>query len=188
MGTKGRTSYRIGDQNALHYITITTVEWVDIFTRSIYKDIIINSLFFCREKKGLELFAYVIMTNHIHLIARAKAGFELSDILRDFKRHTAKYILKEIKENPLESRREWILDILQKAGKQNLKNKTYQVWRQDNHPIELYKPETVQQKLDYIHMNPVRSGIVANPEDYLYSSARNYAEMDNVMEIDKIDG
>ncbi len=66
MGTKGTTSYRIGDQNALHYITVTNVEWVDIFTKRRYKDIIIESLKYCREQKGLELYGYVIMTNHIH--------------------------------------------------------------------------------------------------------------------------
>jgi REP element-mobilizing transposase RayT len=95
MGTKGTTSYRIGVQNALHYITIAVVEWLDIFTRRCYKDTIIESLAYCRKEKGLELYGYVIMTNHIHLICRAKEGFELSDILRDFKRHTAKhYYLK----------------------------------------------------------------------------------------------
>lgn len=186
MGTKGTTSYRIGDQIALHYITIAVVEWLDIFTRRYYKNIIIESLAYCRKEKGLELYAYVIMTNHIHLICRAREGFELSDILRDFKRHTAKYIIKEIQENPQESRREWLLERLEQAGQKNQKNKTYQFWRQDNHPIELYKPETTQQKLDYIHNNPVEEGFVGNPEDYLYSSARNYAELDNLLEIDFI--
>jgi len=98
--TQGRTSYRIGDQNAVHYITIATVDWLDIFTRRCYKDIIIESLAYCRKEKGLELYGYVIMTNHIHLIAKAKEGFELSGILRGFKRHTAKYIIKEIQKNP----------------------------------------------------------------------------------------
>ncbi|MFW5879435.1 MAG: transposase [bacterium] len=143
MGTQGRTSYRIGDQNALHYITIATVDRIDIFTRREYKYIITDSLQYCREQKGLELYGYVIMTNHIHLICQAKDGHQLSDILRDFKRHTAKHILKEIQEHPQESRREWLLELLQKAGEKNQKNKIYQVWRQDNHPIELCKPETV---------------------------------------------
>ena len=187
MSTKGTTSYRIGDQNALHFITITTVEWIDIFTRRMYKDILIESLKFCQKEKGLELYAYVIMTNHIHLICRAKENFKLSDILRDFKRHTAKHIIKEIKENEQESRKKWILEILQKVGKENPKNKTYQFWRQDNHPIELYKAETIQQKIDYIHNNPIEEGIVQNPEDYLYSSARNYAEFESVLKIEILD-
>lgn len=185
MGTKGTTSYHIGNQNALHYITIATVEWVDIFTRRKYKDIIVNSLCYCRKEKGLELYGYVVMTNHIHLICRAKEGFELSDILRDFKRHTAKNVLIEI-EDQQESRRVWILNILQEAGKKNPKNKTYQFWRQDNHPIELFNTETIQQKLDYIHNNPVVEGFVQKPEDYLYSSARNFAGLEAVIEIDQM--
>ena len=155
--TKGRTSYQIGDQNALHYLTMATVSWVDLFTRHRNKDIIIESLQFCREIKGLEIYGYCIMTNHTHLIYRAKEGYTLSDILRDFKRHTAKHLLRSINEEP-ESRREWILAIFEDAGSKNQKNKKYQVWRQDNHPN-----------------NPVEEGIVQNAEDYLYSSARNYA-------------
>ncbi len=155
--SKGTTSYRIGDQNALHYFTITTVFWIDVFTRKIHKDIIVDSLDFCRKEKGLELFAYVVMSNHIHLICKAKDGFKLSDILRDFKRHTAKFIIQEIESNPFESRKEWILNLLKIAGAENQKNKTYQFWRQDNHPIVLYKNETIDEKIDYIHNNPNRT-------------------------------
>ncbi len=183
MGTKGTTSYRIGDQNALHYITIATVNWIDLFTRLRNKNILIESLQYCRKNKGLELYGYCIMTNHIHLICRAKEGFQLSDILRDFKRHTAKHLLDSIKDEP-ESRREWILAILEEAGSKNKKNKKYQIWRQDNHPIELYANEVIDQKLNYIHNNPVEEGIVAHPEDYLFSSARNYANMETLFEID----
>ena len=183
MGTKGRSSYRIGDQNALHYLTMATVSWVDLFTRRRNKDIVIESLQFCRENKGLEIYGYCIMTNHAHLICRAKEEYVLSDILRDFKRHTAKHLLQSISEEP-ESRREWILAIFEDAGSKNQKNKKYQVWRQDNHPIELYTNEVIDQKLNYIHNNPVEEGIVQNAEDYLYSSARNYACLEVVMEID----
>ena len=184
MGTKGTTRYRIWDQNALNYITIATVYWIDIFTRRIYKDIVINSLDYCRREKGLVLNAYVIMSNHLHIIVRAREGFKLSNIIRDFKRHTAKRIIKEIKENIKESRTEWILELLQRAGAENSKNKMYQFWRQDNHPIELYTNTVIEEKLNYIHNNPVKAGVVENSEDYLFSSARNYAEMEALIEID----
>jgi REP element-mobilizing transposase RayT len=85
--SKGFTSYRIGDQNALHYLTFATVNWIDVFTGKKYRDVLIDSLAYCRKEKGLELYGYVIMSNHVHLIARAKEGFELSNILRDFKKH-----------------------------------------------------------------------------------------------------
>ncbi len=104
MGTRGTTSYRIGDQNALHFITIATVYWLDLFTMRRMKDILIDSFQYCRQNKGFELYGYCIMTNHLHLICRAKEGFQLSDILRDFKRHTAKHIILSIQNEP-ESRR-----------------------------------------------------------------------------------
>ncbi len=183
MGTKGTTSYKIDDQNALYFITIATVYWIDLFTRRCNKDILINSLKYCRQTKGLELFGYCIMTNHLHLICSAKEGFRLSDIIRDFKRHTAKQLLMSI-HGEAESRRQWILKLLKEAGSINKKNKEYQIWRQDNHPIELYTNSVIDQKLDYIHDNPVVDGIVEKAEDYLYSSARNYSDMDNLLEID----
>lgn len=183
MPTKGFTSYRIYDQNALYYLTFGTVGWIDVFTRKAYKDMLIDSFRYCQLHKGLELFAYVIMSNHIHLIARAKEGFQLSDILRDFKKHTCKQIIKAIQEEG-ESRREWMLKLLAEAGQGNHKNKTWQLWRNDNHPIELYSPSVMDQKLDYIHNNPIKAGIVDNAEDYLYSSARNYCVEPGMFEVE----
>jgi len=179
-------TYKFANPEGLYYITFATVWWVDVFTRPQYKNILVESLSYCRKEKGLELFAYVIMTNHVHLIARAKEGFELSAIMRDFKKFTSKQILTAITENPQESRKEWMLQIFKKAGLYNSNNTNYQFWQQDNHPIELFKVETIEQKLHYIHNNPVVKCIVINPEDYMYSSARNYAELDCVLEIDKI--
>lgn len=174
MGGKGHTSYKIGNQNGLYYLTFATVGWIDVFTRKSYKDVIVESLSYCQKEKGLEIYSWVLMSNHIHMVARAKDGNELSAILRDFKKHTSKQIIKKIKEEP-ESRREWLLYLFKRAGEQNSKKQTYQLWRNDNHPIELYKPETTRQKLNYIHNNPVEAGIVVRPEEYVYSSAKNYA-------------
>lgn len=181
MSDKGFTSYRIGDQNGLYYLTFATVGWVDIFTRKYYRDIVVESLQYCQKEKGLVLYAWCIMSNHIHLIARAEEGFKLSDILRDFKKHTSKEIAKAIENNHTkggelnkESRREWLLELLAKAGASNKKNETYQLWRNDNHPIELFKDHAANQKLAYIHNNPVSAGIVDKAEEYIYSSARDY--------------
>jgi len=131
----------------------------------------------------LEIYGSCIMTNHIHLICRAKEGFQLSGILRDFKRHTAKNILQSMQDES-ESRQEWLLSLLEEAGSKNRKNKKFQIWRQDNHPVEIYSAELFKQKLNYIHNNPVEEGFVSVPEDYLYSSARNYSDRATVMEID----
>ena len=100
--------------------------------------------------------------------------FFLSDIMRDLKRHTAKALLKAISENNHESRREWMLWMFGRAGKRNSNNEVYQLWQQNNHPIELATIEMVEQRLNYLHENPVTAGFVAYPTDYFYSSARDY--------------
>ena len=98
--------HKITNQNHIHFITPTIVGWLDVFTRKVYKDIIIDSLKFCIKNKGLSVHAYVIMSNHLHLVVSAREGFQLSNILRDFKRHTSKAIIAEILTNSNESRQE----------------------------------------------------------------------------------
>jgi putative transposase len=168
--SKGTTSYRIKDENALYFLTLTTVNWIDVFTRKTYRDIVVDSLAHCQKEKGLELYCWVIMSNHLHLIARAKEGYKLSAVLRDMKKFTSKEILKTIQTEP-ESREKWLLLEMLSAGKANSKKQTYQLWRNDNHPIELTSNAVIDQKVEYIHNNPVKAGIVVNPEDYVYSSA-----------------
>jgi REP element-mobilizing transposase RayT len=136
-------------------------------------------------KKGLEIFAFVIMSNHVHLLARSQND-NLSDIIRDFKRHTSKKIIETI-ELIGESRREWLLMIFRYAAQGNSRNNEYQVWTHESHAEEIYSNAFIEQKIKYIHNNPVRSQIVSKPEDYIYLSARNYAEMDNVLEISLAD-
>jgi REP element-mobilizing transposase RayT len=126
------------------------------------------------------------MSNHLHLIVRSK-NENLSETIRDFKRHTSKRIIESISEQT-ESRRKWLLMIFGYSAKKHKRNNKYQFWTHENHAIELTTNEMIEQRLDYIHMNPVKAGIVHSPEDYLYSSARNYAEMDSVFEIDSING
>ena len=114
------------------------------------------------------------MSNHVHFILSAKQGFGLSNILRDFKKYTSDKVIKAIEQNPSESRKEWMLHLFKQAGKKNSRNNCYQFWQQDNHPIELSSNDMIDQKLGYIHNNPVKAGIVEKAEDYLYSSARDY--------------
>jgi hypothetical protein len=92
-----------------------------------------------------------------------------------------------IRANSQESRKEWMLAIMTKVGKQNSQNLSFQFWQQDNHPIELYDNRILHQKLDYIHYNPVVAGIVEKPEDYLYSSARDYYGLPGLIDIILVD-
>jgi REP element-mobilizing transposase RayT len=176
------TGYQINDQFQPYYLTLQVVEWVDVFSRKVYRYIILENLKFCREHKSLELYAYVIMSNHIHLIARSSIG-DLSGVIRHFKSFTSKQILNTISEVP-ESRKDWMLKVFSIAAAKHKRNSDYQFWTHENHAIELVSNKFIKQKLNYIHQNPVRAGLVEQPEDYLYSSARNYAEMDYLMEID----
>ncbi len=166
------SKYRIWEQHGLNYITLTVVGWIDIFTRQRYRDIVIESLRYCQQHKGLHIVGYVIMSNHIHMVVYTE-GYALSDVLRDFKKFTATQILKSIETEP-ESRREWLLYLFKFYAKHKTDNRQYQFWQQDNHPIALWTLEVIWQKLTYIHLNPVRAGIVEVAWDYLYSSARDY--------------
>ncbi len=176
--------YKFETPEGIYFISFATVGWIDVFTRRNYKEILIESLSFCQREKGLELFAWCLMTNHVHLIARSKEGFLLQDIIRDFKKFTSKRLIKAIEENSQESRKEWMLSIFKRAGEYNSNNTNYQFWRQDNKPIEIYSNAVIDQKLDYLHNNPVEEGIVENAEDYIYSSARDYAEQKGLLEIE----
>ena len=168
------SKYKIRNHQALHFITFAVVRWIDALSRPGYKDIIIESLEYCIEHKGLSLYAYVIMNNHVHLIASAKEGFNLSNILRDLKKFTSKELLKIIESNVQESRKNWMMWLFKSEGSNNNNNKNYQFWQQDNRPIELSTNKMIDQRLEYIHNNPVVEGIVFEAHHYKYSSAINY--------------
>lgn len=138
--------YKIRNQEAMHFLTFTVVEWVDVFTRKLYRDIILDSIRHCQLNRGLLLHCWCIMSNHIHLIAAAR-NHDLSDILRDFKKFTSKEIIKTIENNTKESRKEWMLDIFRAEGIKNSRNKDFQFWRQDNRPEELYSSPFLFQKI-----------------------------------------
>ncbi len=165
--------FQIYKQDAAYFLTFTVVGWVDIFSRDEYKQLICESLNYCTENKGLEIFAYVIMSNHIHLFARAKEG-NLSDIIRDFKKFTSGKLLSLIRKGR-ESRKEWMLHLFRKAAACRPEKSTMQIWQYDNHPIEIYSVKWTREKIQYIHFNPVEQGLIARPEDYRYSSAFDYS-------------
>ena len=165
--------YKIKDQGATHFVSFAVVEWVDVFTRKDYRDIIIDSLKHCQEKKGLVVYGWCIMSNHVHLIISAKEN-NLSDVLGDFKKFTSKKLTDAILTNPIESRKKWMIQIFKEAGELNSRNTNYQFWQQDNQPKEIFTPQFAAQKLEYIHNNPVEAGIVEKAEEYIYSSARDY--------------
>jgi len=145
---------------------------VDVFTRNSYRELIIQSLLYCINHKKLQLHAWVLMTNHLHLIASSTERLEFT--VRDFKKFTSKQMVETIKNNRFESRREWMINLFAYSGMCNPNNKTYQFWKQDYHPVILDTSEKFNQRLHYLHENPVRAGFVSNPVDYPFSSAADY--------------
>lgn len=178
--------YQIRNQNAIHFLTFQVVFWVDLFTRDSYRNILLNSLSYCRNFKNIELFAYVIMSNHMHLVCRRNTGL-LSDFVRDYKKFTSYECLKEIQsQEHYESRRDWLLDKFSYAANRNFRNSNYQIWTHENHPVELTSNYMIDQRIAYTHNNPVKANIVEEPHHYLHSSARNYAGLKGLIEIDFI--
>ena len=190
-----KEGYVIRDQTLPHFITATVIDWIDVFTRQAYRDIVIESLDYCIKNKGMILYGYVIMSNHIHLIIQSEEG-KLSDLIRDFKKFTAKSILEKIQNSP-ESRKEWMLESFKLAAQTHSRNKDYQFyfvsspfrlgWQYGNHAEEIYSNEFMWSKLDYIHLNPVRSGLVSKASDYIYSSAGNYLNNSGLLTVEKAD-
>lgn len=147
-----------------------------MFIRREYKDIVVDSLKYCNRHKGLEVYAWCLMSSHVHLVI-GSSGEPIEAILRDMKRHTFKIILKTIEDHNQESRKEWLLWMFKRAGSRNPNNETYQFWQQDNQPIALSNNQIMQQKLNYLHQNPVEAGIVKAPWKYQHSSARIMPEV-----------
>jgi len=175
------SGYQISEQEELHYVTFQIVKWIDIFTRQVYRDIVIDSLRFCQQNKSLEIYAFVVMSNNIHLLIRSEIG-KLSNTIKEIKSFTAKKILEAVNTES-ESRREWMLNLFEFSAKQHKRNEKYQVWTHENHAEIIYSNQFMDIKIKYIHENPVRAGIVEKEEDYLYSSARNYAGLDSVLDV-----
>ena len=178
--------YKIYDQSKAHFITATVVDWVDVFSRKIYRDIVIDSLEYCIKNKGMILYGYVIMTNHVHLVLQSNDA-KLSDLIRDFKKFTARNILLAIENSEIESRKDWMLKRFEFACRSNSRNEKYQFWQYGSHPEEIYTEKFLWTKLNYIHENPVRAGFVELAEHYLFSSASNYINNTGLLEITKAD-
>lgn len=175
--------YKFHNKTAAYFVSFATVYWLDVFTRQAYFTILEESIDHCRKEKGMEVFAYCFMPSHVHLVFRSD-NEDPSGLLRDFKGYTARKLLKAIEEDPQESRKEWLLWMMERAGEKNSNVKRRQFWQQHNKPIELWSGKVIKQKIDYIHNNPVEQGFITDPIDWKYSSARNYAEDETILKID----
>jgi REP element-mobilizing transposase RayT len=167
------SKYKFDDIEGVYFITSTVVDWIDVFTRDIYRDILLDSFRFCQKNQGLQLHAWVLMPNHFHLICsfkKANAGM----VIKNIKSFTAMKIIDAILNNKYESRREWMLDIFEKNAQKMKSNFRFQLWQHENHPILLNNLEMYKQRMKYLHENPERSGFVRQAIDWKCSSAIDY--------------
>ncbi len=178
--------YKIYNSEGLYFVSFAVVYWIDVFIRPEYKEIMVESLQYCQKNKGLRIHAWCLMTSHVHLIISSE-GNKLQDVLRDIKSYTSTQLRKSIQEHPQESRKEWMLWMFERAGKKNSNNNEFQFWQQHNKPIELFTNKVIEQKLEYIHMNPVKEGFVERPEEYKFCSAKDYAGQKGLLDIHKIE-
>ena len=186
MSNKG---YKIRNPYLPHFVTFTVVGWVDIFTRRQCRDILIDNLKYCIAHKGLLLYGYVVMSNHLHAIMAVEENTNgLSYFIRDFKSYTSKQLMNWMLSTNKESRVDWMTSIFQNFALKTYTNDSFQIWTHYNHPVIVTEMDIFNQKLNYIHNNPVKAGIVRKPEDYLYSSASNYAGFkDNLLDVIIVD-
>ena len=179
------TKYIAKSSTEIYFITLTTVGWIDVFTRLNQKYVIIDALKYCQEYKNLRIFAYVLMHSHLHLVCSTKNHESISDIMRDFKKFTSKKIIDTIINEP-ESRREWLLKYFKDSCTHLKRSQQYKVWQDGYHAEVIFLENFLKEKINYIHQNPVEEKIVMHPEDYYFSSARNYANLSNELDVEVI--
>ncbi len=160
--------------NAIHFCTLTTIEWIDVFTKNEYFETILNSLKYCQQNKGLTLFGFVFMTNHIHLLFQVEQPYSAEIFLRDFKKWTTHELRKIVEQD----NRRYIQNLLKTTIFKRNKN-TFQIWQKNNYPEIIEIEKFFKQKLNYVHQNPVKKGYVEKEEEWVYSSARNWLSDDH---------
>jgi putative transposase len=166
--------YKFSDKQAVYFVTATVVDWIDVFTRNIYRDILLNSFRFCQLNQGLQVHAWVLMPNHFHMICSFINNSNPGLVIKNIKSFTAIKLIDAIINNQQESRKQWMLDLFEQNGKANKSNYRFQFWKHENHPVLLNNEKMYVQRLNYLHENPVRAGFVTGPQDWLYGSGIDY--------------
>jgi putative transposase len=164
------SEFRKANTDRPFFITLPVVGWIDVFTRNDYCEEFIRNLEYCRKNKGLKVYAYCIMSSHIHLIV-SHDNSKLPDVIRDFKSYTAKRFIELIENHPQESRKEWLLHLFKFFANKTSQSSEYQFWQKTSFPVELITAKVFDQKVNYIHQNPVKAMLINDETSYVYSSA-----------------
>ena len=174
-----RSRYKVYESEAAYFITSTIVEWVPIFTSAGYFDILLSSLRFSQQKKNLKIYAFVIMDNHFHAVVRHP---QLSRVMQSIKSYTAAELVMQLKSD----KKIWALNVFQNYKLYYKKESRYQIWQEGFHPQMITDADMLTQKIEYIHWNPVKKGIVDDAEHWRYSSARRFAGKECVLHVDSL--
>jgi putative transposase len=180
----GEKDYR--GMETCYFITFQTVDWVDVFIRPVYKQVIVHTLNHFIESRGLQVYAWCLMSNHLHLLAQASNGAVIAELEKEYINFTTTKILEAIETEP-EARRKWMLQQFENSiGKPDIQQ--FQVWQNCNHPvlIDCRKRNLLLEHFEYIHQTPVRDKIVDIPGEYKYSSARDYSGINGLVNIVKL--
>jgi REP element-mobilizing transposase RayT len=172
-----RSRYRIFDHEYPYFLTCTIVGWLPVFTRPQTVQILYDSWRFLHDHQRMRLYGYVILENHLHLIASSP---DLAKEIGDFKSFTARQIIDYLE---LQGART-LLKLMHFLKKQHKADRTYQLWEEGNHPKQIQDEEMMRQKLEYIHDNPVKRGYVDEATHWRQSSARSYAGMPAVFPVE----
>jgi REP element-mobilizing transposase RayT len=166
-------SYRVfTDQHYAYFVTWTVVDWLRLFDKDSYRQIVLDALNYLRTHKNTQLNAFVVMPTHIHAVLWPELEISLSDVTRDFKRFTSREISREAnRQNDFE-----FTNVFKKARSENRAQdvSAFQVWQEGSHPEAIFTEKFARQKIDYIHLNPIRAGLVKTSGEFPYSSARAY--------------
>jgi len=173
----GRSRYKITQVDATHFVTLTVLHWIPVFTRPQTVDILLESLRFLM-KDGLKVHAYVILENHLHLIVQSP---RLDKDMARFKSFTARKLLAYLEQHHVKT----ILEQLAFYKKAHKTDRQYQFWQEGIHPELIQNEAMMLQKIEYIHHNPVKRGYVDQAVHWRYSSARNYEGEVGLIDIDK---
>ncbi len=171
----GRSRYRFTDVTQPHFMTCTVLHWIPVFTRPETVEILLESLRHL-AREGLRIHAYVVLENHMHLLAQSE---DISKAIARFKMHTSKQVLAYLADNRLNT----VLDQLAFYKKAHKSDRSYQFWQEGVHPELIQGDLMMRQKIEYIHNNPVRRGYVDEAEHWRYSSARNYAARNGLLDV-----
>src|SRR5690606_31806550 len=177
--------YKFHNKEGMYFVSFATVYWLDVFVREDYFSIVVDSPGFCRQNLGLQIYCWCIMPSHVHLIMRA-SDKNPDKVLGRFKEYTSKKLQEAIELNNRESRKEWLLWMMERAGMKSSNVSNRQFWQHHNKPKELWSNKVIDQKVDYIHLNPVVAGFVVSPEEWKYSSAIDFAGGIGQLELDTL--